>query len=270
MRSGARLEVEPEADNQREPLGFSEKVFGTCASHLCVEVFGTFYGLTSGRLITNRSVMSARRRSQRWERRAEARPGELVAAALKLFTERGFAATRLEDVAAEAEVSKGTVYLYFESKEQLFEAVVRETVSPNLDRAEAMLATFDGPTPELLRAFYGLARTVLDGPVSGVVKLILSEAGNFPRLAQLYADLVVRRGLGVLQGILRRGIARGEFRPLDPQTTAPLLVAPVVFLAAWKHSFGAHTDLKLDRDAILDAHVETVLRGLAANSGGPR
>jgi AcrR family transcriptional regulator len=212
--------------------------------------------------------MSKRRRSKRWERRAEARPGELVAAALKLFTERGFAATRLEDVAAEAQVSKGTVYLYFESKEQLFEAVVREAISPNLDRAEAMLATFEGPTPELLRAFYGLARTVLDGPVTGVVKLILSEAGNFPRLAQLYADLVVRRGLGVLQGILRRGVARGEFRPLDPQTTAPLLVAPVVFLAAWKHSFGAHTDLTLDRDAILEAHVETVLRGLAANPGG--
>jgi AcrR family transcriptional regulator len=209
------------------------------------------------------------RPSRRWERRAEARPRELVAAALKLFSERGFAATRLEDVAAEARVSKGTVYLYFESKEQLFEAVVREAISPNLDRAEAMLAAFEGPTPELLRAFYGLVRAVLDTPVTGVIKLILAESGNFPELARLYADLVVRRGLGVLQGILRRGVARGEFRPLNAEATAPLLMAPVVLLAAWKHSFGAYTNLTLDRDAVLDAHVETVLRGLLANPGGP-
>lgn len=206
---------------------------------------------------------------RRWERRADARPRELVAAALKLFVQRGFAATRLDDVAAEAQVSKGTVYLYFESKERLFEAVVRETVSPNLDRAEALLASFDGPTPELVRGFYGLARTVLDSPVTGVVKLVLAESGNFPSLARLYADLVVRRGLGLIQAVLRRGIARGEFRPLDPAATAPLFVAPVLFLAAWKHSLGPHAGLQLDREAILEAHVETLLRGLAATPGGP-
>ena len=212
--------------------------------------------------------MSARA-VKRWERRSDARPRELIAAALQLFGERGFAATRLEDVAALAKVSKGTVYLYFESKEQLFEAVVRAAVSPNLERAEAMLATFDGPTPELVRAFYGLARTVLDGPVTTVVKLVLAESGNFPQLARLYADLVVGRGLAMLQAVLRRGVARGEFRPVDPVATAPLLIAPVLFLAAWKHSLGPHTELKIDRDAVLDAHVETLLRGLAVTPGGP-
>src|SRR5262249_54233285 len=145
-----------------------------------------------------------------------------------------------------------------------------EAISPNLARAEALVATFEGSTPDLLRAFYALVHSVLDTPVTGVIKLILSESGNFPELAQLYADLVVRRGLAVLQAVLRRGMARGEFRPLDPVATAPRLMARVVLLAAWKHSFGAYTDLRLDRHAVLDAHVETLLRGLAANPGGSR
>jgi AcrR family transcriptional regulator len=201
--------------------------------------------------------------TRRWVRRKEARPGELVAAALQLFSERGFAATRLDDVAAAAGVSKGTVYLYFESKEQLFEAVVRAAVVPNLDRAEALLEGFDGPTPDLLRSLIGLFRPLLDTPITGVIKLIVTESGNFPALARLYADLVLRRGFGLLQRLIARGIARGEFRRVDPSSTAPLIMAPFILLALWKHSFGAHTDLRLDPSEMLATHVEIFLRGLA-------
>jgi AcrR family transcriptional regulator len=202
--------------------------------------------------------------AKRWERRKDDRPRELVAAALQLFSERGFAATRLDDVAAAAGVSKGTVYLYFESKERLFEAVVREAVLPNLDRAEALLRAYQGTTPDLIRGLVGLFRPLLETPVTGVIKLILAESGNFPQLARLYADLVVRRGLGMLRSVIERGVTRGEFRPVDPAATAPLLIAPFILLAVWKHSFGAHTDLSLDPAAVLEAHLETVLRGLAA------
>jgi AcrR family transcriptional regulator len=202
--------------------------------------------------------------AKRWERRKDDRPRELVAAALQLFSERGFAATRLDDVAAATGVSKGTVYLYFESKERLFEAVVREAVLPNLDRAEALLRAYQGATPDLIRGLVGLFRPLLEAPVTGVIKLILAESGNFPRLARLYADLVVRRGLGVLRSVIERGVKRGEFRPVDPAATAPLLIAPFILLAVWKHSFGAHTDLSLDPGAVLEAHLETVLRGLSA------
>jgi AcrR family transcriptional regulator len=202
--------------------------------------------------------------AKRWARRKDDRPRELVAAALQLFAERGFAATRLDDVAAAAGVSKGTVYLYFETKERLFEAVVREAVLPNLDRAEAMLGAYQGTTPDLIRGLVGLFRPLLETPVTGVIKLIFAESGNFPQLARLYADLVVRRGLGMLRSVIERGVTRGEFRPVDPAATAPLLIAPFILLAVWKHSFGAHTDLSLDPGAVLDAHLETVLRGLSA------
>lgn len=212
--------------------------------------------------------MERTQRAKRWERRKEARPAEIVAAALQLFADRGFAATRLEDVATIAGVSKGTVYLYFESKEQLFEAVVREAITPNIDRAEALVDTFEGPTPELLRALFEFMAGVLETPVTGVMKLLVAESGNFPQLARLYADLVLRRVFGLLRRILERGIARGEFRPLDLDTAVPLVIAPVLLLGLWKHSFGAHTDLALDRRAVLQAHGENLLRALAADPGG--
>lgn len=206
--------------------------------------------------------------AKRWERRKEARPAEIVAAALQLFADRGFAATRLEDVATIAGVSKGTVYLYFESKEQLFEAVVREAIAPNIDRAEALVDTFEGPTAELLRALFEFMAGVLETPLTGVMKLLVAESGNFPQLARLYADLVLRRVFGLLRRILERGVARGELRPLDLDTAVPLVIAPVLLLGLWKHSFGAHTDLALDRRAVLQAHAENLLRALAADPGG--
>lgn len=206
--------------------------------------------------------------AKRWERRKEARPAEIVAAALQLFADRGFAATRLEDVATVAGVSKGTVYLYFEGKEQLFEAVVREAIAPNVDRMQALVDSFEGPTPDLLRSLFDLVALALETPLTGVMKLLVAESGNFPQLARLYADLVLRRVFTLIRRILERGIARGEFRPLDLETTVPLVLAPVLLLGMWKHSFGAHTDLVLDRRAVLEAHRENLLRGLAAAPGG--
>jgi AcrR family transcriptional regulator len=204
--------------------------------------------------------------SKRWERRSEARPAELVTAALELFAERGFAGTRLEEVAARAGVSKATVYLYFDSKEKLFEAVVRQAVTPKLDRAEALVDAFEGTTPELVRRLLALFETLLDSGVPAVVKLIVAEAGNFPALARLYAELVVQRGMGLLQRIVRRGVDRGEFRPVEPANVAPLVLAPVLLLALWRQSMAPHTEFRLDARAVLAEHAETLLRGLAADS----
>src|SRR6185295_16415837 len=142
---------------------------------------------------------------RRWERRKEARPAEIVAAALQLFSDRGFAATRLEDVATVAG----------DSKEQLFEAEVREAVTPNIARAEALVDAFEGPTPELLRSLFAFLAEVLETPITGVMKLIVSESGNFPQLARMYAYLVLRRAFALMRRILERGVTRGEFCPLD-------------------------------------------------------
>lgn len=202
-------------------------------------------------------------RSRKWERRSEARPAELIAAALRCFSERGFAATRLEDVAASASVSKATVYLYFESKENLFEAVVRAAVTPSLDQAHALVDAFEGTTPDLVRTILGVFETALEGPFPAIAKLVIAESGNFPQLARLWADLVLRRGMAMVRRVIERGIERGEFRAVDPETAVPLLVAPVVLLALWKRSIGQHTDLQLDIHAILAEHAETLLQGLA-------
>jgi len=122
-------------------------------------------------------------RTKRWERKAEARPGALTEAAFELFAERGYAATRLSDVAAACGVSKGTVYLYFDSKERLFEAVVREKVSPNLERVRALVEGHQGSTEDLLRQLIGFFEAHLDGPLPVMAKLVITESGNFPELA---------------------------------------------------------------------------------------
>jgi AcrR family transcriptional regulator len=201
-----------------------------------------------------------------WKRRKKARPGEIVAAALHLFAERGYAATRLDDVAAAARVSKGTLYLYFANKEELFRAVVRETILPNLEAVAGLTAQHQGTTAELLSLVLRRLAGMLETDFTGVPKLILSEAGNFPSLAQFYVDTVVKRGLGLMAGILERGIAQGEFRRVDIATTLPLIVAPFLMMALFKHSLAPHTDLHFDRKAVIENHLDMLLRGLAAEA----
>ncbi len=200
---------------------------------------------------------------RKWERRSEERPAELMAAAVRLFAERGFSGTRLEDVAASAGVSKATVYRYFEGKEQLFEAVVRQVVTPNVEQARALVDAFDGSTSNLIRTLLRLLETALDGPLPAVLKLVIAEAGNFPELARLWADVALRPMLALLHGVVQRGVDRGEFRPVKPADVLPLIAAPVVLLALWKHSFGQHADIPMDPHAVLAAHAEILVRGLA-------
>jgi AcrR family transcriptional regulator len=208
----------------------------------------------------------ATERAKRWERRSETRPAELIEAALRCFSERGFAATRLDDVAARAGVSKATVYLYFDNKEKLFEAVVRAAVASSLDQAHELVDKFEGSTPDLVRSLLAVFETALDGPFPAMAKLVISESGNFPELARLWVSLVLRRGFSLVERIVQRGVERGEFRAVAPAVAAPLVMAPVILLGIWKQSFGQHTDMQLDRHAIFMEHVETILRGLAATA----
>jgi AcrR family transcriptional regulator len=198
----------------------------------------------------------------RWRRRKEARPAEILEAALTCFRERGFAATRLEDVAARAGVTKGTIYLYFPSKEELFKAVVRGELLPNLERLEAALGE-PGPAAPLLGLLADIwVRDVLPSPVSVLPKLVLTEAGNFPELARFYLETVVHRGLGVIASVLRRGIVSGEFRTVDVDHVVFSVVGPLLLTALWKHSLGPHDDRPLDFQAVCRAHLDLVLHGL--------
>ena len=199
----------------------------------------------------------------RWERRKEARPKELLASAIELFVERGFASTRLEDVARRAGVSKGTLYLYYANKEDLFKAVVRQTILPMIDDAETSVAEFDGHSAELLRHVI-LSWWVRIGSTkaSGISKLILAEADNFPELARFYQEEVMTRRMRMISNMLERGIRRGEFRAIDVPQTAQVLIAPLLMLSTWKHTIAPCDRCDLQPEAFLEAFLDITLHGL--------
>jgi AcrR family transcriptional regulator len=203
-------------------------------------------------------------RQPKRQRRKEARPAEIIAAALKLFSERGFAATRLEDVAEAAGVSKATIYLYFESKEDLFKAIIREIATPRLDAIEALVEGFDGRAADLVRGLTERARAIAGSPdVRAVIKLVVSEAGNFPDVAAFYRDEMVLRGLRNIARIIERGIASGEFRRCDPVATGQSIILPIIMNALAREVFGETPEL--DPERFLPSHLDFVLHGLAAD-----
>jgi AcrR family transcriptional regulator len=208
---------------------------------------------------------SAGATAPRRERRKESRPSELLAAALELFVERGYAATRLDDIAARAGVSKGTLYLYFANKEELFKALVRENIVSLLERFRAEIDGSPAPASALVGTFlhswwreFGATR------LAGIAKLILSEAGNFPEVARFFHDEVIRPNNDLFASILERGIASGEFRAIDAETAAHLWISPLVMKAMWTHSFDlcGLTGASVDPERMLDTHVELILAAL--------
>jgi AcrR family transcriptional regulator len=200
-------------------------------------------------------------------RRKDARPAEIITAALALFTERGFAATRLEDVAARAGIGKGTIYLYFPTKEELFRAVVRERLAPNLEAMEAIVAGHSGSSAELLRRIAERAQQLIASDITAIPKLVLAESGNFPAIAQLYAEEVARRGIALIERVIALGIATKEFRSLDPHSLVPLFTGPFLVMALWRHSLGRHTDVQFDPRKVIAAHLDVFLRGLTRDAG---
>lgn len=202
----------------------------------------------------------------RWTRRKEARPQELLAAALDLFVERGYAATRLEDIAKHAGVSKGTLYLYFTNKEDLFMEMVRETVLPVIGEAEEIVGKFEGPSEALMREIItGWWERIGNTKLSGITKLIMAESGNFPEVTKFYHDEVIARGNSMIGSMLSRGIARGEFRDVDVKQTTNVICASVLMLMMWKHSFSACGLETMDPTQYLNNFIDVLLRGVMAD-----
>jgi AcrR family transcriptional regulator len=197
------------------------------------------------------------------QRRKEARPGELTAAALELFVEKGFAATRLDDVAAHAGVSKGTLYLYFDSKEALFKAVIEESLIPVLDAGDDLVDQFSGSAADLMRALIAAWWDLIGSTsLGGVPKLMISEARNFPELANYYHDTVIVRGRNLMRRTLQRGIDGGEFRPVDIELAIDVIFAPVLMMAIWRHSLGSCGCTSHDPQRYLSTHLDLALNGL--------
>jgi AcrR family transcriptional regulator len=198
----------------------------------------------------------------RWTRRKEARPAEILDAAVAIFAERGFAAARMEDIARRAGVTKGTIYLYFSSKEDVFKSLVRESIVPTIAATTAFASEFEGSSRELLRMTLTAIGTFLRTSDRAVLpKIIISEAGNFPELARFYREEVIDKGLGLIGGIVARGVARGEFRAMSADHAARLAIMPLLFIALWRTSFGKFSE-PYDFEGYVETHVETLLRGL--------
>jgi AcrR family transcriptional regulator len=199
----------------------------------------------------------------RWQRRADARPEELLNAGLALFVERGYAATRLEEVAQKAGVSKSTLYLYYENKLELFKAVVRHSLVAGFDEiAHSRIkenASAHDQLADLLRTFM---QRVASSPLSGIPKLVISEAGNFPEIARFYHDEVIQRGRALVTGILQQGIASGEFREIDVDYAWRIVIAPMLLAIIWKHSFQAFEAQAPDVERHLQAHLDLLFNGL--------
>lgn len=202
-------------------------------------------------------------------RRKDARPAELLAAALDCFVEKGFAATRMEDIARRAGVAKGTFYLYFPSKEAVFEALVRETLLPRIATLELSATMASLGAEAKLRAILSMLGQVLADPkLVAIPKLVLAEAGNFPDMARFYQREVIARGQALLTGLFREGVEKGEFRALpDMDIMARLFMGPVVLTALWQTTFAPVEQTPVPIDSVLSTHADLFLTAIKATTG---
>ena len=202
-------------------------------------------------------------------RRKEARPQEILDAALEVFAAKGFAAARLDEVAARAGVSKGTLYLYFPSKAELFKAVVRQTVAPNIGGLESLVAEFPGSSAALFRALLlRAAERMATTTLGRLPRIIIAEATQFPDLAAFWATEVVDRAQALLRRVVERGVAAGEFSPVAAEATI-VLISPILMLTLWNSSLGPATGRTLDPSLVAAEAARLLLDGLRVREESP-
>jgi AcrR family transcriptional regulator len=193
----------------------------------------------------------------RFQRRKEDRPQEITEAAFEVFAEKGYARARVQEVAARAGVSKGLLYLYFETKQALFKAVIRSVV---IRRIDALLAAVD-KTELSSEAFMrgplvDFMKTVPGSPVAVVIRLLIAEGQRHPDLVDYYWDNVVAKGLAAITAIVERGVERGEFRDTDVTRLPQLVLAPVMVSVIWRILFARH---ELDTDRLIETQIDMLL-----------
>jgi len=204
----------------------------------------------------------------RWTRRKQERPAEILDAALKVFAQKGFAAARMDDIAKEAGVTKGTIYLYFENKEAVFKSLVRESVGATIATVTAAAQAQEGSARLLLRmVLTRVAQLLVESDRVVLPKIVIGESRNFPWLAEFYRFEIIEKGLQLMMSLIERGIAQGEFRALPAHHVARLCVAPVLLGAIWRVTF-AHLDAEpYDYNGLIETHLDVLFRGLAPEGG---
>ena len=196
----------------------------------------------------------------RYQRRKEERPQEITEAALAAFAENGYAATRVDDVAKRAGVSKGLLYLYFKTNEELFKAVIRSFVVPKIDELTAIVDSSELSSEEFLHGpFLDFVKTLPGSPVGVLIRLMIAEGPKHPDLLQFYLDNVVSRGLGALNELLQRGVQTGEFRQSAVSEQPQLFVMPVLFSVIFTLLF---SEARLDSDRLIETQVDLLITHL--------
>jgi AcrR family transcriptional regulator len=207
----------------------------------------------------------------KWRRRKEARSGEIIDAALEAFAEKGFAAAKLDDIARRAGISKPTLYLYFETKEEIFRAVARAAVASLLQALESHAEGPDAPFAELAPTLLSRAAGMMKGGrVPAIARMVVGESRNFPDLARIWHDDVVTSVIGTVTGIIARAQGRGEVAPGDPRLHAFSLMGPMVMAMLFGEVFGGVGANSPDLPALADQHARTALRGLLIPATGER
>lgn len=209
------------------------------------------------------SAQRSLRRTPKFRRRAGARPDEVLDAALDLFIENGFAATRVEDIAKRAGLSKGAVYLYFPSKEAIMEGLVKRAIVPIAETAGQALTSFEGTPREAFMMLFRLMSQNLGNPrVLAVPKLIIREVGKFPELAVMYRREVIDRALPVLIATVKRGVDTGVFRPVDPELAVRSILGPIGMHLMMAEIFGLVPAGGLNLPGLIETHLDILYNGL--------
>ena len=196
----------------------------------------------------------------RYQRRKQDRPQEITDAALAAFAEKGYAATRVDDVAKRAGVSKGLLYLYFKTKEELFKAVVRSFVVPRIDALTENIDSSELSSEEFLRGpFLDFVKTLPGSPISVVIRLMIAEGPKHPDLVQFYWDNVVSRGLGTISELLQRGVQTGEFRKSAVSEQPHLFIMPVLFSVVFNSLFKKQS---MDTNRLIETQIDLLITHL--------
>lgn len=200
---------------------------------------------------------------QRWQRRKQDRPTEIINAALEVFIEHGYAASKLDDIAHRAGISKGSLYRYFDSKADLFKEMVTQVVIPQIEKAEYTAQEYHGPISPLIKGMVlNWWQTVGETRICGIPRLVIAEAANFPDLAEFYVNDVIKRGRRLVAGMIARGIESGEFRDVEPEYAARIMISPIVFAAIWQESLAPYDD-HYDVKQYLAMQTDIFLRGIS-------
>jgi len=198
----------------------------------------------------------------KYQRRKEDRPQEIADAAFKMFAEKGYAATRIDDVARRAGVSKGLTYLYYKTKEDLFKAVVKNVVIRRVDSLIGNVESTELSSEEFLRGpLLDFMKKVPGSPIAIVIRLLISEGPRHPDLVNYYYENVVARGLGAIRQFVARGVERGEFRREALDHQPHLFLAPMMLSMIWRLVF---TDKPLDTDQLMESQIELLLAEMKA------